>query len=373
MASSRSERPGVLVVDDSPFIRRVVADVVQDGAGYRVVGEAGDGAEAVRLVHALSPTVVTLDLEMPGLGGLEALGYIMSECPRPVVVLTGRDDRDGEDLALRALELGAVDFVRKPSTHNALDLETLRRRLTQALQTAVTGRVEPPRRAPARPWRKTITPTPARAISRRQARRMVVVAASTGGPRTLTELLPQVTPTPDIAWVIVQHMPATFTESFSQRLAELASMPVLKASPGTEVYGGHIYVAPGGVHSVVTGDARSARFEERDSAAIHGIRPAADVLLGSAVEVFGGRVLALVLTGMGRDGAAGAQATHRAGGCVVVQDPESCVVAGMPLATMQLVRPDHVAAPDALPALLSALCASSPDGLDGALWPLVSA
>lgn len=360
-----SESPGVLVVDDSPFIRRVVADVVRDDAGYTVLGEAADGAEAVRLVHALLPAVVTLDLEMPGLGGLDALGYIMSECPRPVVVLTGREDAAGEDLALRALELGAVDFVRKPSCDSALDLETLRRRLTQALHAALQGRADPPRRAPARPWRKTPGLTPLAAVTAVPATRLIVIAASTGGPRTLTELLPSLPVMPDTAWVVVQHMPASFTGSFARRLNELGTMPVSEVAEGMPLVGAHIYVAPGGIHTIIDGRPGEARLRFSDAAAVHGVRPAADICLESASRSFGRSLVTVVLTGMGRDGAAGARATRERGGCVVVQTPESCVVAGMPQAVLQLLEPDEVATPDALPEVLRALCAESPAGARG--------
>lgn len=358
MASGSSERPRVLVVDDSPFIRRVVADLVRDGAGFDVAGEAVDGIEAIQMVHALDPDIVTLDLEMPGLGGLEALGYIMSESPRPVVVLTGRDGDGAVDLTMRALELGAVDFVRKPSWDATIDVETLRHRLVQALQASVQGRVTPPRRPPPRPWRASL-PRSVMANPHVPARGVCVIAASTGGPRALADLVPALPAVPGVGWLVVQHMPAHFTPGFTKRLADLAGLPVVEVVDGMALEAAVVHVAPGGRHVLIDGAPGQARLRLSDAPPEHGVRPAADVSLRAAAQVFGVAATAVVLTGMGRDGAAGALSIRQAGGVVVVQDPVTCVVAGMPHAALQVVKADAVVSLDELPVTLANLCAPS--------------
>ena len=206
MASESSRVRTVLVVDDSPFIRRVVRDVIDTSGDLRVVGEAANGYEAIAAVHALSPDIVTLDVDMPVLDGLQTLGYLMSETPRPVVMLSALDDRG--DTTMRALELGAVDFVRKPGRADALDLATLSVRLLGALRAAGAARY---RSVPmlARPvvgrGRRLHGVTP--------ATHLVVIAASTGGPRALAEIIPSLTAGWGAAVVIAQHMPPGFTES----------------------------------------------------------------------------------------------------------------------------------------------------------------
>ena len=215
MSALRSPKPApapctVLVVDDSAFMRRVVAELVGECEGFRVVGAARDGEEALRMVHALRPDVVTLDVAMPGLDGLQVLGYIMSETPRPVVVLSGL----GEDgLALRALELGAVDFVPKPSGPISLDVVAVRDRLHDALRAAAVADVSrldvvaraASERAPSSPGASA------------PAERVVVVAASTGGPNALTQLLPRLPRGLGAAVLVAQHMPAGFTASLARR------------------------------------------------------------------------------------------------------------------------------------------------------------
>ncbi|MGQ0647101.1 MAG: chemotaxis-specific protein-glutamate methyltransferase CheB [Gemmatimonadaceae bacterium] len=358
----------MLIVDDSPLIRRVVRDALADTGDLVVVGEAADGLEAIQRVHELNPDLVTLDIDMPAMGGLDALGYIMSECPRPVVVLSGHEPKQGGDLTIRALELGAVDFVRKPSWAEALDVETLCRRLLQALREAALGHVRQlvPTVPPMRDWRvesRGLSETPPRLTRRGPARRVIGVAASTGGPKTLAELIPRLPPDVDAAVVIVQHMPAGFTASLARRLHELGPRPVEEVRHGSVLMSGCVYIAPGGVHTTVgRGDAATVTFRLDDTPAVHGVRPAADLTFRSLAETFGSRAVIVVLTGMGRDGAAGAAAVRSAGGHVLVQDPETCVVSGMGQAVLAAGAADAVLALEDLPEALRRLCAASPGG-----------
>lgn len=336
MASASSRRRTVLVVDDSPFIRQVVRDIVDSSGDFAVVGEAGDGYAALMQVHALAPDLVTLDVQMPGLDGLATLGYVMSEAPRPVVMLSSLTD--GGDTTMRALELGAVDFVRKPALGDALDLATLRDRLLGALHTAaaahyqsvpVLARVRPNTRAPQ--WASGRAPT-----------HVVVIAASTGGPRALAEIVPSLVDT-SAAVIIAQHMPPGFTESLARRLDALASVPVCEAHDGEALEAGRVYVAPGGVHTTVESSGGMLRLAVRPGLPVHGVAPAADPLFLTAADAFGGRVVAVVLTGMGQDGARGARVVRDGGGFVIVQDERTSIVYGMPQQALAAAGADIVA------------------------------
>ena len=308
----------VLVVDDSAFMRRMIAELVAECPGFRVVGTARDGEEALCQLHALDPDIVTLDLAMPGLGGLEVLGYVMSEAPRPVIVLSAeRAVEGGDDPTMRALELGAVDFVPKPSGAISLDLGAARGRLHDALRAAADMNLHGVRMLA----RHTAPPVAATRRVPAAARRLVAVAASTGGPSALAQLLPALPRDLDAAVVVVQHMPRGFTRSLAERLDARCALTVREARDGEPLCAGHVYVAPAGWHLRVARDAAGLPRASLDEGTPQwGVRPAADVLFVSAAEAFGPSTLGVVLTGMGRDGAAGLRAVRAVGGRAVVQD-----------------------------------------------------
>ncbi|MBK8249022.1 MAG: response regulator [Gemmatimonadetes bacterium] len=355
-----SDRPRVLVVDDSALIRRLVADIIAESGDFDVVGEASSGEEAITACLALDPAVVTLDIEMPGLSGLETLGYLMSESPRPVVIVSGGITRRGEDLVVQALELGAVDFVRKPSVGTTLDVDTLRTRVLQALRAATHGHLEPPKVVPRRPWRRGTAPRVREARDREvPASRLLVIATSTGGPKALTELCSTLALPDGTAGVIVQHMPAGFTHTLARRLDEVAEGRVTECTEGCPLFAGEWSVLAGGAQWVVTrvnGMTRLRRAPEIGGP----IRPAADPLLTSAVGAFGAQVDAVILTGMGRDGAHGARLVREAGGRVLVQSPESAAIGGMPQAALDVAGADWCGPLDRLAAAISTMCAGSP-------------
>lgn len=314
----------VLVVDDSALLGAVVAGLIEGFGGFKVVGTARDGEEALRLVHALDPDIVTLDIEMPGVDGLHALGYIMSECPRPVVMVSGATRRGAVDLTIRAFELGAVEFVRKPDERSHDGWVSVAPRLRDALRAASNANTGLPLLVRPR--------VPGVKAPRRlhAATAVVVMAASTGGPRALAELVPGLDPALDAAVVIAQHMPAGFTAGLARRLDQLSPLPVREAQSGEPLLAGTVYVAPGGRHLVLEREDGGARLQLRDEPPEHGVRPAADPLFRSAAAVFGPRALGVVLTGMGRDGSEGLQAIVRAGGRGLVQDRATSAVYGMP-------------------------------------------
>ncbi|HET7583410.1 MAG TPA: chemotaxis response regulator protein-glutamate methylesterase [Gemmatimonadaceae bacterium] len=324
----------VLVVDDSAFMRKLVSEIVDASGEFRVVGTARDGVDALRKIHALDPDVVTLDIQMPQLDGLQTLGYIMSETPRPVVILSAAASSEADQLTLRALELGAVDFVHKPSGPISLDLISVRDRLMEALRasTQVNLRGVP---VLARPRTDGAAPTPAPGNGASTANRLVAIAASTGGPRALAEVIPALPNPLGAAVIVVQHMPAGFTRSFAERLDVLSRLVVTEAREGDVLRQDRVYVAPGGYHLRLRPGEYGIALTLDDSPPIWGVRPSADPTFRSVAELFGPAALGVVLTGMGRDGAAGLRAIHDAGGRGIVQDRETSIIYGMPQAALQ--------------------------------------
>ncbi|MFN2566903.1 MAG: chemotaxis-specific protein-glutamate methyltransferase CheB [Gemmatimonadaceae bacterium] len=335
-----SKRPTVLVVDDSAFMRKVVSQLVESSGEFRVVGTARDGREAIDQVRVLDPQIVTLDIDMPELDGLGALGYIMTETPRPVVMLSAATTRDGHDATVRALELGAVDFVRKPSGPVSPDLTRVADRLLAALRAAATANLattpsvsRAPRFVSAEPGRRQVAIATA----------AVAIATSTGGPRALAGVIPELPRDTPAAVLIVQHMPAGFTKSLARRLDAVSRLDVGEACHGDVVVNGRAYIAPGGCHmrvDVVDGVPKIVIDEE--AAPIWGVRPAADPLFRSVAAAFGASCVGVVLTGMGRDGAEGLRAIREAGGTAIVQDKETSTVYGMPNAALRLAGADCV-------------------------------
>lgn len=357
----------VLVVDDSAFMRRLITELVDAEPGFRVVGTARDGHEALRRVHELDPDMVTLDVEMPGLDGLQVLGYIMSETPRPVIMLSAMTTDGAADLTIRALELGAVDFVRKPSGPISLDLERVRGRLLEALEATrhVNLRGVPmlARALPAPSSHGSPVATPAAAAARpagpwsgAAATRIVVIAASAGGPRALAEVVPRLPAPLGAAVLIVQHMPRGFTASLARRLDGLGALPVAEARDGDRLNADRVYLAPGGSHMRVALEDGVARLRLEQTPPLWGVRPAADPLFQSAAAVFGARCVGVVLTGMGRDGADGLLAVRTGGGLGIVQDAATATVYGMPRAALATAGADRIVAlGDAAAAIAAAL------------------
>lgn len=329
------QRTRVLVADDSAFMRKVLQSILSADPLLEVVGEARDGKDVVEKASALNPDVITMDINMPVMDGLQATEQIMSSNPKPIVIVSS-ESREGADITLKALELGAIDFVAKPSSGVDLDMNTVRDELVRKIKVAAKVRVV---RTAARAktghevaaaasqngrGRPAATaPAPARSAAKFP---IVVIAASTGGPATLMKLIPSFPKDFPGAAVLVQHMPATFTSQYSQQLAEVCSMTVKEAEPGEIVSAGVVYVCPGSHHLRLS---PTGRFILDDGPRISGYRPCADVAFETIAEYSGAMAIGVILTGMGNDGVRGVQAVKKNGGYVIAQDEASSVIFGM--------------------------------------------
>ena len=338
MSSDTTIKPRVLIVDDSAFMRRVASQIVEGSGEFAVAGTARDGFDALDQIHRLHPDIVTLDVDMPAMDGLTALGRIMSEAPRPVVMLSAGITTGGQEATLRALELGAVDFVLKPSGSISLDLTVITDRLLDALRSASTANLAGLRSLP----RASSAARPTRHAPMSRATHAVVIASSTGGPRALAAIMPKLPASLPAAVLVVQHMPAGFTKSFANRLDRASAIQVREAEDGESVMHGCVYVAPGGFHMAIKDHGAGPTIALDTTAPVWGVRPAADILFRSAVAVFGASTVAVVLTGMGRDGAEGTRAVRQAGGLALVQDRATATIFGMPQAALQQAGADRI-------------------------------
>lgn len=320
----------VLIVDDSAFMRHALRRALSEDQGFEVVGTATDGANAVRLAVSLRPDVITMDVEMPVMDGISAVREIMGVLPTPIVMVSTLTHA-GAEATLAALEAGAVEYVPKGS-NTGEHMATLTPLLIAAVQRASHSR---PRRTPRlAPARESSAPS-RRSGGAAAHDRLVVIGSSTGGPSALTEVVPRLPGDLGVPFVVVQHMPAVFTGPLARRLDGLSAVTVREAVDGDALEPNTVLVAPGDYHMVITA---GRRVHLTQTAPMHGVRPAVDVTLTSAAEHIGKGVTAVILTGMGRDGAAGACLVEQAGGSVIVQDEATCVIYGMPRAAMETTK-----------------------------------
>ncbi len=325
-----SERIRVLVVDDSALMRKLIPAILARDSAIEVVGTAMDGAFALKKVEELQPDVVTLDLEMPRLDGIETLRLIMRRAPLPVVLFSTHS-KEGGYATFKALALGAVDFLAKPKDAAAGHLEKIADQLIAKIKVAkrAAGRKLPPaivREDPVPAKKGTRVPLP--------PRRVIAIGISTGGPNALQYVLSQIPGDFHSTIVVVQHMPEGFTEMFAKRLDECSGLDVHEARSGDLLLAGRVLICPGNRHMMVRRMPRGDMVVLSDGPPVNGHRPSADVLFHSVAQEFGLTAVGVLMTGMGDDGAEGLGAIKAAGGMTIAQSEDTCVVSGMPRAAI---------------------------------------
>lgn len=333
----------VVVVDDSALVRSLLAEIINRQGDMQCIGAASDPFVAREMIRNLDPDVITLDVEMPRMDGLDFLSRLMRLRPMPVVMVSTLTER-GAEVTMRALELGAVDFVAKPKIGIADGMRQLAEDITDKIRIAARAQV---RRAPAA-VPAAAAPAPARAaaapsVGRLSTEKIVFIGASTGGTEATREVLAAL-PADAPAVVITQHMPPGFTSSYAKRLDGLCRIRVKEATDGERILPGHAYIAPGGLHLSVERSGANYLARVRDGEPVNRHKPSVEVLFQSAARCVGPNAVGIMLTGMGADGARAMREMREAGSFNICQDEASCVVFGMPREAIQ-----HGAAHEVLP------------------------
>jgi two-component system chemotaxis response regulator CheB len=327
---SAAAKIGVLVIDDSALVRQLLTEINNREPDMRALGAAPDPLAARELVRTLNPDVITLDVEMPRMDGLEFLSRLMRLKPTPVVMVSSRTAR-GADATLRALELGAIDFVEKPADGIADGIGRHAQEIVEKIRTASRARLV--RR----------TPGPASVLSRPlgSTERIVAIGASTGGTEALRELLERFPP--DCPGTLVtQHMPPGFTKSFADRLNSICRVTVCEAEAGQRVLPGHVFIAPGDRHLLLRRSGANYVTALSDGPPVNRHRPSVEALFRSVAQCAGANALGVMLTGMGKDGAAAMLEMKQAGAYNFAQDEASCIVFGMPREAIAIGAVDEV-------------------------------
>ncbi|MBP1991318.1 protein-glutamate methylesterase/protein-glutamine glutaminase [Paenibacillus eucommiae] len=345
----------ILVVDDSVFMRKIISDLISEESLFQVVGTARNGKEAIEQTKLLKPDAVTMDIEMPEMNGLEALRLIMQEHPTPVIMLSSLT-QEGASETIRALELGAVDFIRKPSGSISLDLHKVKLLLHEKLRIAVKTRMRAtkppdsaflssPRKAPSFALK---TPGEVQAAVEGSAHfsHLVAIGTSTGGPRALHQIISNIPAGFPAPILIVQHMPPNFTKSLAKRLNDVSRIKVVEAEEGDILKTATAYVAPGGLHMTAYRDAsRTYRIHLSKDELRSGHRPSVDVMFESLLPFQELKRHIVLMTGMGSDGAKAMLALREAGAAsTIAESEETCIVYGMPRAAVELKAAMHIVA-----------------------------
>lgn len=327
--------PTAVVVDDSYFMRTVISDILESG-GIEVVASARDGEEAFRIVAEQSPDVVTMDVKMPGVDGLEAVTRIMESHPTPILMLSAHTDEDA-GVTFEAIDRGAVDFFTKPGGEVSTGMTRFEEQLVRKVRAVAQSSVGV--RAKQQPVAEHGIP-----VRDLESRPTLIVGSSTGGPHAVEQLLAVLPLAADFRVLIVQHMPTGFTARFAERLDAASAYAVREASDGTWIGGGEAVVARGGAHLLVSRYRRGRlRLELSPEPPVHGVRPAIDPTMRSAASVVDDPLVAVVLTGMGSDGSEGVEHVKAAGGVTIAQDEGSSAVFGMPKRAIETGCVDVVA------------------------------
>lgn len=315
----------VLVVDDSALVRTLLSEIIRDTPGLELVGAAPDAFVARDMVNQFSPNVITLDVEMPRMDGLSFLEKLMAARPTPVVMISTLTE-EGADATLRALELGAVDFLPKPKIGVSEGIREYAELIVEKIVAAASVRVKPLRQVVRKDVAENEKVNPTKIHS---TEKIIAIGASTGGTEAIKDLLVQF-PAAMPGIVMTQHMPPGFTRTFAERLNKCTKLHVVEARGGERILPGHAYLAPGGHHLIVSRYGADYVVKLSDMEPVHRHRPAVDVMMDSVAQAGGKNVIGILLTGMGKDGAQGMLEIRNQGGYTFAQDEESCVVYGMP-------------------------------------------
>ncbi|MBQ6773332.1 MAG: chemotaxis response regulator protein-glutamate methylesterase [Synergistaceae bacterium] len=338
----------VLVVDDSALMRQFISDILNSDPRIEVAGTARDGRDALKQIQLLRPDLVTMDVEMPNMSGLQALEEIMKTNPLPVIMVSSVT-QEGADTTMKALALGCVDFIGKPSGSISLNIRDIGQDLIDKVIAASTARirtrsgifggggVKVPELNLNSGFRRMAPPV--NIIGRRD---IVAIASSTGGPMALSDLIPKLPKKFPVPIVITQHMPKEFTSSFARRLNESSEVEVVEGFDGLTLKPGRVVIAPGGSHLIVKRRSGVAVCGLSDAPPVLSVKPAANIMFMSVADEYGGNVLCVILTGMGRDGTDGAVALKRKGAYVIAESQKTCVVYGMPKAAVDAGVVDEV-------------------------------
>lgn len=320
----------VLIIDDSIVIRQLLKDILSRDSDIEVVGTASDPIDGYDKIVQLKPDVLTLDVEMPRMDGITFLEKLMRTHPMAVVMVSTLT-RQGSEVTLKALEIGAVDFIAKPTESIFTGMSALSHEIVTKVKTAARARVRTRTAEPVRP-----VPLPASPGKRASCTALLIaIGASTGGPEAIRQVL-QGLPAEVPPVVIVQHMPPVFTRSFAERLDRLSALRVKEAEDGDLLESGHAYIAPGDYHLQVARDGSRYRARVVQTPPVNRHRPSVDVLFDSVAQASGASAVGVLLTGMGADGARGLKQMRDAGACTIAQDEETCVVFGMPREAIQM-------------------------------------
>lgn len=347
---TNQQRVRAVVVDDSAFMRKAISGMLSEDPEVEVVGVANNGAEGVRMARDLRPDVMTMDIEMPEMDGLTALQKIMADCPTHVVMLSSLTT-EGSHAALAALAHGAADVLAKEQSHVSLNIRNIKDELLRRVKTL--GRTRPPRKltntvAPAKPAPQSFAPA---------RLDLVCIGSSTGGPPVVERLIRAVPADFPAPIVVAQHMPEVFTRSMAERLGTMCKVKVVHLANGAPLTPGVVHICPGGQNTHLRRATVNGRtvytvtVNREPSSTIY--YPSVDALLFSAATAAGGNVLSIILTGMGEDGAKGAAALKQAGGVILGQSSETCVVYGMPRAVYERGLASAMLAPDVLADVLA--------------------
>src|SRR5258705_2252113 len=374
MAPAAIKKFRVLIVDDSAFMRKVLETIFNADDQLQVAGHAKDGREAIALAESLKPDVITMDINMPHMDGLQATAQIMTTNPKPIVIVSSQSN-EGAANTLKALELEAIEVVAKPSSGIDLDMQSVKDDLLRKLRmaakvpvvrtasrVALTVQGANGSASPAKPTPSQVRTTPV--IPADQRFPVVVLGASTGGPATVMRLAPGFTRDFPAAVFLVQHMPATFTTQYAAQIAEFTSIRVKEAENGEPRPRGTLYICPGAQHLRVTPAGRIQL--DGVTGRINGYLPNIDVTMETVAAYAGAMSIGVVLTGMGNDGAVGAKAIKAAGGMVLAQDEATSVIFGMPAEAIKVAAVDQVLAIDDIYAAIEkrviGICKSMPVG-----------